>query len=571
MTRRKALYLLGMLALLGLLVAAPARAQGAPPGVVTLHFSADQPNTWVKLRTSPGGPERLLGRTGQPIRIDLSKYPPHQTFYFILHHRPKPHRPQRFLDTVVPLHPAQMRMQRNYPKQLYLKRIAVHFVGLWPPDATVYRKAAEADPKSPGVLLGKAYDPATGQYLVVDRTDVNAALHLVFRRKGYDDAQRTIPYASVLGNSPAVNIYKLNPPISLPGKSGLFNMLTRFWVWARFEPAYSISLAVVVGGGLALIPLWWWPRRHAELARLSRERRLSGFESKVTDEDPNLLKVLGDYRLVDRLGAGGMAVVYRAVPDETLDESEAVAIKVMNADLAGDPEYRRRFDREVDVSRELDHRNIVHLITWGEQEGVLYLVMELVDGHILREEMPSGGMALETFRGYFRGMCEGLAHAHAKGIVHRDLKPANIMVTPKGRLKIMDLGLAKGNRPGHDVTRTGDALGTPAYMPPEQITGGMLTPRSDQYALGVMAFEMLTGRLPFREADDAMAVLLKHLQEEPPGVREFRPQLPEGIEVAIRRMLQKDPGQRFDNITQVLEAFEQAFAGASEAADTQAV
>ena len=218
-----------------------------------------------------------------------------------------------------------------------------------------------------------------------------------------------------------------------------------------------------------------------------------------------------------------------------------------------------RFNREVEVSNTLNHRNIVQLIDWGEEDKMLYLVMEIVDGDTLREETKEP-MSEERFLELFRQISAGLEHAHQQGIVHRDLKPTNIMLTSKGIIKIMDLGLAKSASQAHKVTQTGDALGTPAYMPPEQISGGTLTPKSDQYALGIVAYEMLTGgRIPFEgDPEDPMKLIMQQLSEKPPPIREWRPSIPEALEKAINRMLEKDPNARFESMAKAFEALEEA-------------
>ncbi|MBI3926024.1 MAG: serine/threonine protein kinase [Armatimonadetes bacterium] len=332
--------------------------------------------------------------------------------------------------------------------------------------------------------------------------------------------------------------------IQLEPASGPWNLVLRWKLWVAQNPALSAGIGLVALAGILVPALVWIPRRSAQKQQLERARRLDELKVSAETEDPNLLARIGPYRIVDKLGAGGMATVYKGLPDDTLDEEKAVAIKIMSAELAEDVEYRKRFNREIQVSGELDHKNIVRLIDWGEQESVLYLVMELVDGKTLREQVKEGGLPLEEVLKTMEGIIDGLVHAHSKGIVHRDLKPANVMVTRKGVVKIMDLGLARGTSEAHKVTATGDALGTPAYMPPEQISGGSLTHRSDQYALGCMFYEMLAGRLPFEETDP-MTLILKHLQETPAPLREWRPDIPASLEKIVSRMLAKEPRERF--------------------------
>lgn len=337
---------------------------------------------------------------------------------------------------------------------------------------------------------------------------------------------------------------------------GWANRVERWKMAYQQQPLFRVGFFALVGTLVLSVPLGlvWRRRRQAEATRLDILAAIAASDEK----DPNLNKVVGRYRLVGRLGRGGMAVVYKAIPDDTLDEKDQVALKLMSPELAQDQDFRARFLREVDVSRSLHHPNIVRLDDWGEQDGLLYLVMEVVDGDTFKAYMKKP-MDYDMFLNLFGQVCQGLAYAHSEGIVHRDLKPANIMVNKKAVVKIMDLGLAKSARPGHDVTKTGDALGTPAYMPPEQMSGGEVNVASDQYSMGVMAFEMLTGRLPFEgKPDDPMALIMQHLQEKPPPIREWRPNLPQAVEQIVERMLAKAPEDRFGSMGEVLAKLQEA-------------
>ncbi|HXE71449.1 MAG TPA: serine/threonine-protein kinase, partial [Candidatus Nitrosotenuis sp.] len=298
-------------------------------------------------------------------------------------------------------------------------------------------------------------------------------------------------------------------------------------------------------------------------AKAARLRRLDELQARADQSDPLAMTVLGRYRLVERLGSGGMASVYRGLPEDTLDANQAVAVKVMQKDLAQEEEFRRRFHREIKVVKGLHHPNIVSLIDWGEQDGLLYLVMELVRGQPLTSRIPETGLPLGQAMQYLRPLFAALLYAHSQNVIHRDLKPDNVMVDEQGRVKVMDFGLAKS----HDVsriTRTGSAMGTPAYMPPEQFTGGSPDQRSDQYSLGVVIYEMLTGRRPFEE-EDTMVMLFKHMSEPPPPLRSLRPDLPEAVEPVVLRMLNKDPEERYPDLAAALQALEEASQGASSA------
>lgn len=259
-------------------------------------------------------------------------------------------------------------------------------------------------------------------------------------------------------------------------------------------------------------------------------------------------EILGHYRLVAYLGEGGMAQVYRAEKD-----SAPFALKLIREEFAEDAEFQKRFRREIAVCKDLSHPNIVSLLDWGEEGGMLYLVLEYIEGRELSEVIDDGPLGLLEAQSYIQGLIDGLVYAHERGVVHRDLKPSNIMVTESKVVKIMDFGLAR-NADGDKVTKTGDSMGTPAYLPPEQITGALPNPKADQYALGVILYEMLAGRRPFEEKNP-LKMMMKHLQEVPPDPLEFNPELHPLAAKILLRMLEKSPESRFGTLLEVKEGF----------------
>ena len=284
---------------------------------------------------------------------------------------------------------------------------------------------------------------------------------------------------------------------------------------AREHPLRSFTLV----GLLALpIGLAGWQTRQRQ-RESDRRRRLEIVSARPNQLDPMQGTSLGGYLLESRLGTGGMATVYRGIPTDSLDESLAVAIKVMKPELWEDPELRKRFQREMRVNQLLIHPNIVQLYDFGEHDTVLYMVMELVDGQPLNLMIPRGGMTAERASAYMLALVDAMAFAHKKGVVHRDLKPRNILVTARGVPKVLDFGIAVQDDLSR-ITQTGTALGTPAYMPPEQFTSGghLYDPRSDQYALGITFYELLTGRVPF-EGPDPMAVAFMQMHDLPPSIQ----------------------------------------------------
>jgi len=311
--------------------------------------------------------------------------------------------------------------------------------------------------------------------------------------------------------------------------------------FARAQRGWLIGLtALALMAGIVAL------RRRAQIVSArERRRRLDGYSDAA---DPMVGKRVDRWRLTSRLGEGGMATVYRAVPDESLSDEDAVALKIVDPEMAARPDFRQRFEREIDTCRGLDHPNIVRLVDWGTAEG-LYLVMELVRGRTLRERV-RGPMPAREVAAVLEPLCRGLAYAHARGVVHRDLKPENLMVTERGLLKILDFGLARTET--NRITQSGTVMGTPGYMAPEQIRGLPLDGRSDQYAVGLIAFELLTGKLPV-QAEDLTALLYRHLSDEPlPGPREVLPEVPESLDALVRRMTAKDPSARHASMEEVI-------------------
>lgn len=430
-----------------------------------------------------------------------------------------------------------------------------------PPGATVYVDAVSNQGNL--VRLGLVNEP-----IVVDRVKFRSGLTLHIGGEmlpgqtevpgfhGYLARQEIVsPKVFPAEGSPAdalIHYPGLNDsdPIRLKPAPGAGAFFQRLAYGCTLHPIlYGGFLAGLSCAGFFLIAVVLprqkaWREEKAKVAKFNARLR-----SLDVQNDVFLGRQFGEWATVKRLGAGGMAVVYKGVSIHTMNEAEAVAVKVMNPELAQDPDYRRRFNREVQISRTLDHPNVVRMIDYGEQDGILYLSMEYIQGETLRDKLPGKGMPLPDGIPIALGIVQGLIHAHQKGIVHRDLKPDNVMVTENKLVKVMDLGLAKREE-SENVTRTGDTFGTPAYMAPEQITGGTLIPATDQYAFGVMLFELFTGRRPF-EVADSLTLVMKHLQEPPPRVREYKSQLPDELETLIDKMLLKDPAKRYKSLVEV--------------------
>ncbi len=258
---------------------------------------------------------------------------------------------------------------------------------------------------------------------------------------------------------------------------------------------------------------------------------------------------LGQYRIVARIGRGGMATVYKA-HHSALDRN--VAIKVLPDFFAEDEVYRERFLQEARSVARLKHPNILNVFDFGQEHGITYLVLELVEGGTLAERI-GRPMDLEEVVKILRPIASALDHAHAQGVVHRDIKPSNILIHRDGTPVLADFGLAKMADSVRRLTATGTVMGTPEYMSPEQGSGEPIGPASDRYSLAVVAYEMLTGRVPF-QADTPAAVLLSHINKAVPPTRELAGELSGHIEDALRKALAKVPLERFDTATQFVAA-----------------
>ena len=262
--------------------------------------------------------------------------------------------------------------------------------------------------------------------------------------------------------------------------------------------------------------------------------------------------VLDDFRLLRRLGAGGMAQVYLA---EQTSLGRTVAIKVMRSDLDADDTHEQRFEHEARAAAVLNHHSIVQVYAVGQAGGIRYIAQEYVNGlnlrqYIQRRKPPNAHVAVHLMK----QVCSALQAAHKAGIVHRDIKPENIMVTRKMSAKVTDFGLAQLTLAGERVnlTQRGVTMGTPLYMSPEQVNGANVDLRSDLYSLGVTFYHVLAGQPPF-EADSALALAYKHLNDEAPPLREKRPDLPPSLIEVIRRLMAKSPEDRFPDAKSVLD------------------
>src|SRR5450755_2541781 len=253
---------------------------------------------------------------------------------------------------------------------------------------------------------------------------------------------------------------------------------------------------------------------------------------------------IASYRILEKLGEGGMGVVYNGV-DTALDRP--VAIKVLNSTLVNNPELVERFRAEARAQANLNHTNLATLYSFVIHEGNACMVMEFIDGETFEDLILRRGPipALESIPLFKQAML-GIGYAHRAGIVHRDIKPANLMVNRFGIVKVMDFGIAKvmGAR---GMTKTGTQMGTGWYMSPEQVLNKPVDIRSDIYSLGVTLYQMLTAHVPF-EGTSEFEIMSGHIQTPPPLPTQFYPYIPKGVENAVLKALSKNPNDRFQTV-----------------------
>lgn len=272
----------------------------------------------------------------------------------------------------------------------------------------------------------------------------------------------------------------------------------------------------------------------------------------------------GRYRLDERIGDGGMAVVYRGYD---LVLNRVVAVKVLRDQYISDSNFLRRFEREAQSAARLSHPHIANVYDVGQDGHTRYIVMEYVDGPNLKELIRrQGPFSVDGAAFIIRQVAEALDYAHAHGLVHRDIKPQNILVDQDGHVKVVDFGIAKGLSDAN-LTEDGTGMGTVHYVSPEQARGAQATPSSDVYATGVVLYEMLTKRLPF-EADTPVGVAMQHVSASPPPPRQFNPAIPPEVEAIVLRALAKNPADRYPSagaLADALDHWERAGTADSEA------
>ena len=269
--------------------------------------------------------------------------------------------------------------------------------------------------------------------------------------------------------------------------------------------------------------------------------------------DSNIGKKLdGRYELLELIGVGGMADIYRA---RDIVEDRIVAVKILKTEFAGSDEFLRRFRNESKAIALLSHPNIVKIYDVGFTDKVQFIVMEYVDGITLTDYIEQQGVLKWRDAVHFTvQILKALQHAHDRGIVHRDIKSSNVMLLSDGTIKVMDFGIARFNRE-NNKTVSEKTIGSVHYISPEQARGDITDERSDIYSVGVALYEMLTGRKPF-DGDTPVAIALMHMQSTPKKPTEINSTIPEGLEQIVLRAMQKDPAQRYQTAGEMIKDLE---------------
>lgn len=390
----------------------------------------------------------------------------------------------------------------------------------------------DAELRYNGQFLGRA-----DKELVIDLSPLGSEVEYTVSKPGYESALLSVKQVQLkAGRAPAAGTFSLR-------RSG----------WRGLVERKTPLLAGLVVG-LSLLGALALRQRKQTREIVRREQMLA----EIDRSDSLTAQILGSFRLMNILGKGGMATVYKAVPAASMDPREAVAVKVLRKEIAESPEFMARFRQEAQVTNSLNHPNIVRLIDWGTERNYVYLVVELIEGGDLRSRLTGHPFPPAEVWSALKAVCDAVSFAHSKGIVHRDLKPENFLITQSGILKVADFGLAR-SEDQERLTATGTTLGTPAYMAPEQIQARDPHPSMDQYAIGVIAYELITGRLPFN-ASDPVQMIFMTITDAPTPPSRYVP-ISKELEAVLLRMLEKKPENRYASVLEASQALENALAG----------
>lgn len=270
-------------------------------------------------------------------------------------------------------------------------------------------------------------------------------------------------------------------------------------------------------------------------------------------DDPLVGKRLGAYQILEPIGQGGMATVYKAMQTAM---NRVVAIKILSPQMASNATFAARFKQEAQMIASLEHAHILPVFDLGEQDGVLFIAMRYMGFGSVQSRLTDGKIALRDVARWIEQMASALDYAHERGVIHRDVKPSNVLIDAQDNAFLADFGIAKWMEGSINLTGS-SVIGTPQYMSPEQGQGLKIDGRSDEYALAVMAYEMIVGHPPF-EAETPLAVVLKHVTEPLTPPSAINPRVPEAVSEAVVKALNKNPDDRYPTTTAFAEALSHA-------------
>ena len=370
----------------------------------------------------------------------------------------------------------------------------------------------------------------TGKEITLDWSRAKGTLQLEVSKENHKTVVRSLTYREI-----SQGVYPEDGVLQLPPNS----LLARVSDFARYKTG---ALATVVLLSLGVVG--------AVVLKLKSQ-------SKEATQGP---RKLGRYTLQKMVGQGATAEVFKATSDED-PAAIPVAVKLMKDTETLDGQSKERFQQEIKTSLSLNHPNLVKVYDWGESEdGRLYLATEFLDGETLRQLLNRGEVDIPTVCQVFESVGNALSYLHQQGLIHRDVKPDNIFLTRKQEIKLMDLGITKGDDSA-PITRAGTAMGTPHYMSPEQARG-FAVPASDQYSMGVMAFELLTGTRPYKGLD-GLEILQKHISSPIPRVSEHKDHGPL-VDDIIQQAMAKNAESRFSDMASCVEALVGALSSAGD-------
>lgn len=505
-------------------------AAGAWGQDVEIRFKTLPGDAEVRLASGLHG-KKLLGRSGQSLRLQKSWLDePLLTFEFQL--------PRR--QTVVEQIPREQLLRGGeYPRQGSIE--------LLPDEARIVRIQFMTDPPGARILQhnsGKqpAFVGISGKPVKVQVDQMKRGTEFTLEAEGYEPLPQTLLTSRMQDGM----VWPSSGKLQLTPKSGAV-ALKRFLMQENGLALRATLIGVILFGTLG----GWVYRRERSLRktvqRMEADYRQGNDRGNKSSYDHNVdgLAAMG-YHVTGELGRGGMAIVYDVIRN---DEEEHMALKLLNKETSKDTDAIKRMRREIKILRELQHPCIVPLYDFGEVNGHYFLVMQKVDGDSLRDVLDRGPIAYAQGILWIAALLEGMAYAHQRSVIHRDLKPENVMIRSDGRLQILDFGISRSTTSNTFVTMDDTVLGTPAYMAPERFAGEA-DQSSDQYALGIMCYEILTGEHPIGVTSDIAVILHKQLYEKPRPAVELQPTIPQALNFVVMTMLEKSPNRRFPNLEQ---------------------